>query len=479
MNLTSRIVCAAAALTLSTAGLTIATDAHAATASTSSATGFDIGSGNGFGRGGGIAIQDAATGSVQPASPYPSTVLIDGVVGQITDVDVTLYDVGHGAASDLDIMLVSPAGTGVMLMSDATVGDIGPATLTFDDEAANAMPGSGLQSGAYRPRDVDGLLGQDVFPAPAPAPDTAGAALSAFDGQSGSGEWHLLVVDDDTGGLGGIDSWELAVTTTGMTGSPSSVVVSGVTGLVTDVRVALDGLTHGNSADVDVMLVGPHGQATTLLSDVGTASPVSGVALVLRDDAPVSAGPILVSGTYRPTNLEGTVTDFYGPGAPLDTTLSVFDGTDANGTWRLFVGDDRDYGDNGFLAGWSLEIVTPDGPVVVTPTPPPATVDTVAPRIIGSTPAAGAKKVRRGASVRATVSEPVLPATVGKATVYLVAKGATRHVRATVGYHNGAVVIDPKRALREHTTYRVVLTPGIRDLAGNALAATSWRFTTR
>ncbi len=31
-------------------------------------------------------------GSVQPASPYPASVLIDGVVGQITDVNVSLLD---------------------------------------------------------------------------------------------------------------------------------------------------------------------------------------------------------------------------------------------------------------------------------------------------------------------------------------------------------------------------------------------------
>ncbi len=71
------------------------------------------------------------------------------------------------------------------------------------------------------------------------------------------------------------------------------------------------------------------------------------------------------------------------------------------------------------------------------------------------------------------------PATVGRPTAYLVAKGSTKHVRATVGYRGGAVVVDPKRKLREHTTYRVVITSGIRDLAGNALVGTTWRFTTR
>ncbi len=180
----------------------------------------EIGSGQGFASGGGIVVQDAAVGSVQPASPYPASVLIDGVVGQITDVNVSLLDLDHGAGGDLDVMLVSPAGTGVTLMSDAVTGEFGPVTLKFDDEAATDLPAAGLQSGTYRPRDVDGILGEDVFPAPARRGVLAGSALSAFDGQAADGQWELLVVDDGHGDLGAMSSWELSVTTTGMTASP-------------------------------------------------------------------------------------------------------------------------------------------------------------------------------------------------------------------------------------------------------------------
>jgi hypothetical protein len=60
----------------------------------------------------------------------------------------------------------------------------------------------------------------------------------------------------------------------------------------------------------------------------------------------------------------------------------------------------------------------------------------------------------------------------------------TRHLTITAAatftiMARGAVVIDPKRKLREHTTYRVVLTSRIRDLAGNPLVGATWRFTTR
>ncbi len=319
-------------------------------------------------------------------------------------------------------------------------------TVTFDDEAATDLPAAGLQSGTYRPRDVDGILGEDVFPAPAPAASSAGSALSAFDGQAaerGSGRC----------------SWSTTATGTGATALGAFRHHHGDDGVPLDdpgVRRDRSGhrpacrvrrLKHTHSSDIDVTLVGPRGQQVTLLSDVGAAAPVTDVDLVLRDDAPVEAGPALVSGTYRPTNLEGIGTDFYGPApapGPIDeTSLSAFDGTDPNGVWRLYVGDDREFGDRGILGGWSLEIVTPDGPVVVTPTPQPAPADTIAPRVTRTTPAARAKKVRRGATVLATLSEIVRAATVARATAYLVAKGSTKHVRATVGYRGGVVVIDP------------------------------------
>ncbi len=488
MNFTRHLtITAATTLTVTAAALTIATDAHAASGTFASNSLVEIGSAQGFATGGGVAVNDTAVGTVQPASPYPSIVIIDGMVGQITDVNVSLLDVSHGAAGDLDLMLMSPAGTGVMLMSDAVNGAIGPVTLTFDDEAATDLPPSGLQTGTYRPRDVDAILGEDVFPAPAPAASSAGSALSAFDGQAADGQWELLAVDDEHGDAGAISSWELSVTTTGMKASPSTIQVSGVAGPVTDVHVGLQRLKHTHSADVDMLLVGPAGQQVTLLSDVGTSAPVSDVNLVLRDDAPTQAGPALASGTFRPTNLEGVGTDFYGPapapGPSGETSLSVFDGTNPNGAWRLYVGDDRQYGDSGTLAGWSLELVTPDGPVVVTPTPTPqpGAADTTAPRVTSVRPRAKATGVRRGAVVTARLSEPVVSGTVTRRSAYVVAKGSTRRVRAAVAYDpaTGSVRIEPIRPLKAATTYRAVLTSAIRDGAGNTLARTVWRFTTR
>ena len=52
---------------------------------------------------------------------------------------------------------------------------------------------------------------------------------------------------------------------------PSSITVSGMTGLITDVDVHLFGVNHGIAQDIDMMLVGPGGQNLVVMSDVAVA----------------------------------------------------------------------------------------------------------------------------------------------------------------------------------------------------------------
>jgi hypothetical protein len=65
------------------------------------------------------------------------------------------------------------------------------------------------------------------------------------------------------------------------------------------------------------------------------------------------------SGTYRPTNYDQN--DFLSapaPGGPYGSSLSVFNQTSPNGSWRLWVYDGAQ-GDRGSLAGgWELTITT-------------------------------------------------------------------------------------------------------------------------
>jgi subtilisin-like proprotein convertase family protein len=222
----------------------------------------------------------------------------------------------------------------------------------------------------------------------------------------------------------------------GATGAPSTLEVVGAGTLVTDVDLALTGFSHARPRDVDLVLVGPDGQRATVLSDGET------------------------------------------PVASHETSLAVFEGTNPNGTWRLHVVDDEAGGARGRLEGWSLRLTTH------------SPGDTLAPRAVSTYPAEGATAVDRSADVRATLSEAVRPTTVTGSTVQLVEVGTDAPVGADVTWRGDtrSLRLDPVTELAPGTTYRVVVTDGVRDHAGNALdqdratagtQPSSWTFTTR
>jgi subtilisin-like proprotein convertase family protein len=145
--------------------------------------------------------------------------------------------------------------------------------------------------------------------------------------------------------------------------APSTVAVSGFETEVADVNVTLTGITHGVSNDLDFLLVGPGGQTALIASDVGSSA--SNVTLVLDDQASaqIPSSGALASGTFQPTNFQSG--DPFSPPAPTSPSsgseLGVFNSTDPNGTWTLFIRDDS-FGTTGSLTGsWTLRITSANG----------------------------------------------------------------------------------------------------------------------
>src|SRR4029079_19043398 len=106
---------------------------------------------------------------------------------------------------------------------------------------------------------------------------------------------------------------------------------------------SLVNVAHTYPSDLEVLLVGPGGQSVRLMSDSGDGVPVSNVNLTFDDSAAslLPNGTQLFSGTYKPSDYPPDVA-LPAP-APSDgyaTNLSIFNGTDPNGTWSLFVMDD-------------------------------------------------------------------------------------------------------------------------------------------
>lgn len=169
----------------------------------------------------GVLIASNATAIAIPSSgastPFPSSVTVAGGGNvQVASVEVTLSNLSHTWADDLDILLVGPTGAKALLMSDAGGSNpVNGVTLTFSALATTALPDStSLTTGSYRPMDFE--VG-DAFSAPAPAgPYTAN--LSVFNGTNPTGLWSLYVQDDAAGDSGSIaGGWSLSITTAPIT----------------------------------------------------------------------------------------------------------------------------------------------------------------------------------------------------------------------------------------------------------------------
>jgi subtilisin-like proprotein convertase family protein len=164
----------------------------------------------------------AATGA--PATPYPSNIAVSGAPTTISSLTVTISNFNHTFPDDVDLLLVSPTGRKMIIMSDAGSSTVATnLNITLDDAAASALPdGTGIASGTFKPANYGT---GDVFPAPAPvgpylsaAPGGTDTLASAFGGVAGgdpNGTWSLYVVDDASGDIGNFNGgWSITVTKT-------------------------------------------------------------------------------------------------------------------------------------------------------------------------------------------------------------------------------------------------------------------------
>ena len=142
---------------------------------------------------------------------------------------------------------------------------------------------------------------------------------------------------------------------------PSTINVSGLTGGINSLKVTLTGLSHTWPDDIDVLMVGPSGAKALLMSDVGGSNTLNNVTLVFDPSATgfLPDNSQIAGGTYKPTDFEtGDLFNSPAPVGPYGANFAVFNNTNPNGTWSLYVMDDVG-GDSGTIAGgWSLLIGT-------------------------------------------------------------------------------------------------------------------------
>jgi subtilisin-like proprotein convertase family protein len=166
-----------------------------------------------------IAILDAPIGQYPPPPGVTTATLQVSETSVVTSIRVVLMRIYHAESEDLDIAVISPNGTKVVLMSDAgkspgpepsssrsPLSQIGPAvTLTFDDTAGQAIPATGpISTGTYRGADYGPNMTDPFCAGETDQSQPYTTTLSSFNGQPANGTWTLRIQDDCAGGDGEI-----------------------------------------------------------------------------------------------------------------------------------------------------------------------------------------------------------------------------------------------------------------------------------
>jgi VCBS repeat-containing protein len=151
-----------------------------------------------------ILIPADQVNGVGSASPDPSTIAVSGLTGVVTHLTVTLNDLSHEEANDVQVLLRAPDGTNIYLMAnnggvtaigspDATP-PAGP-NVTFDSSATDTIGAGGVGAGPYAPLNASttGNVTSNL-PAGTPAPVTT-MGLGGFYGINPNGAWGLYIDD--------------------------------------------------------------------------------------------------------------------------------------------------------------------------------------------------------------------------------------------------------------------------------------------
>ncbi len=286
-----------------------------------------------------VAIPDA--GSVQ------DTLNVSGAGGYLAKVE--LYtELPHSRPSDIDLRLISPAGTAVWVTTDGggSFANVFNGTLWNPDSTAAAT------DFLFAANTVATELGPE-------------GSFDNFLGQNPNGVWTLEVFDDQSSMLGSLVRWELRITTIANPGAPALITFNGVSGAIPDAGAApptpftvnvagqsgvlwdvelFTAITHGLNADLDMTLTSPAGTTVTITTDNGFAANV--FTSTLWDD-----------------NVNLPVTDQFfssGTNVPLlspEGRLGAFRGESPNGVWLLSIADDS-LNVAGVLNNWSLTLAT-------------------------------------------------------------------------------------------------------------------------
>jgi subtilisin-like proprotein convertase family protein len=408
----------------------------------------------------GLRIPAAGTSGI-----ITDTMTLNGLFPYIWDVNVTTV-ITHTWNNDLNIQLISPAGTAVTLTSNnGYEHDHVFNGTVWDDQAA--VPVTRYQ-----------FINNQAAPALVPE-----EALGAFIGENPNGVWKLVINDTAGGDFGGLVSWSLEVTSLAIApftrqfiNNSSASAPIGDQGIITRTlsfsnrpgtalgRLSLfTNITHTQSSDLRIRLISPTGLATTIVHQLQGAG------------AGVFAGTQWIdkAGSLNPP---GPITDLAlpAPGAPISVAvpegaMAAFNGHPADGPWRLEIRDAVGNGHTGTLLNWELaaDIFTcmPLLQLEATGYDQPSYPVTAHPYTYTL------KATNTGYTATSVVLSHTLPA--GATLLSLQAPGATCS-QPLIGQHGSIACTYPGMASLASHTYTVsILTPQVPQIITGPVSAAS------
>jgi subtilisin-like proprotein convertase family protein len=299
------------------------------------------------------------------SQPYPAVIPVTGVRHPIASVRFSQF-IMHTYPDDIDMVLVSPRGLAVVLLSDCGGSTDFSGTISIAQGAPAAPNDAPLVDGAtYSPTDYD----PGDLPPGLPTGLTF-TTLAGLIGTDANGEWSVYVYDDGVNDVGlmspprldieeayegpvSIDEIAASIVIQDNTTIERSLIVGGVDGPIRNLVVRIFALSHEFPRDLDIALRDPQGRVYILMSDAGGSSPVNLVNL----DFGVFPTPVpqnsLASGRYAAANYTDANSDINGL---LGTSTTA--GRNPSGEWRLIITDDAAQ-DSGSFSGWSLVFDAP------------------------------------------------------------------------------------------------------------------------
>jgi subtilisin-like proprotein convertase family protein len=129
------------------------------------------------------------------------------VTGTITNVEVSIVNLKHPNPQDLSMILVPPTGTGILLSAFSKINNYSYTSglsYTFSNKASE-------DKYLYNRSVTDNYV--NIYNKTGIFPNTPlVSSLSQLQSISPSGNWSLIINDNDPGGSGYITDWNLVIT---------------------------------------------------------------------------------------------------------------------------------------------------------------------------------------------------------------------------------------------------------------------------